>query len=414
MRIALISGTLPPAWSPEGDHALHLCAHLAAKGCEISVLTTQGNRPPQLPAGVEVDDSMQQWAWAELPRLVGFLRQAKPDVVFLHYIGTLFDNHAMITFAPTITRFILGRVPFVTQITNAIGAKPARSYKSRLIGNCAAILSGGADDEFGSLLNRSHQVIVFSEHHLRKLEKRQSGLSKRAVLIPPPPILNMSPNDGAVRCRMRQRLGVADNEWLIGNFGYGYEGKGLETLIGAFAIVAKRRQDCKLVLIGRITEDVVDGGGTFKERILRLIAESGCKDRILLTGGYDADSDEGSAYLRAIDICVLPLDVGIQLNNSSLAAALAHGLPIVATRQPCLERPFIDEQNVLLSPPKDCAALAANIERTLDDQKLRDTLTSGAVALSQAWFSWENVIEKTMSAIDTATKLCGGKRGKRA
>ena len=42
-------------------------------------------------------------------------------------------------------------------------------------------------------------------------------------------------------------------------------------------------------------------------------------------------------YLCAADICVLPFNVGVRLNNSSFAAAAAHGLPIVTTRGEMLE-----------------------------------------------------------------------------
>jgi glycosyltransferase involved in cell wall biosynthesis len=345
---------------------------------------------------------MRLWDWSELPILIKFLRRVRPEAVFLYYIGLVYNDRRMITFAPTISMMILGNLPFVTQISNAMGAKPAKTFKSRVGGYFATLLSGGADKEFGTLLKHSDRVIVFSEHHLRKLEKHQPDLSERTVLIPPPPILHMSPNDSAVRNRARQKLGVGPDERLIANFGYGYEGKGLETLIGSFALVAKRRQDCKLALIGRLVENPISGGGTYADQIRKLIAQSGCEDRILVTGGYEADSDEGSAFLRASDICVLPLDGGIQLNNSSLSAALAHGLPILTTRHPQLEQPFLEGQNVLLSPPKDCPALAANIERTLDDEGLRRTLSAGASVLSQTWFSWERAVEQTLSAFATA------------
>ena len=108
MKVAVISAVLPPAWSPEGDYAMHLRTHLATKGCEIDILTSKGYGPQKLPDYVRVHDWMQRWSWQELPRLMKFLRRLRQDVVFLHYIGWVYNDYRMITFAPTVSRFVLG------------------------------------------------------------------------------------------------------------------------------------------------------------------------------------------------------------------------------------------------------------------------------------------------------------------
>jgi hypothetical protein len=87
---------------------MELCSHLAAKGCEIDVLTSKGYGHQKLPDRVQVHDWMQRWSWQELPRLIKFFRQVRPDAVFLYYIGFVYDDHRMITFAPTVSRFVLG------------------------------------------------------------------------------------------------------------------------------------------------------------------------------------------------------------------------------------------------------------------------------------------------------------------
>ena len=78
------------------------------------------------------------------------------------------------------------------------------------------------------------------------------------------------------------------------------------------------------------------------------------------------------------DLCVLPIDIGIQLNNSSFAAAAAAGLPIVTTRGPHLEAPFVHGRNALFCPPKDPAALADAIRAVADDEALRRRLSKAA------------------------------------
>ena len=117
----------------------------------------------------------------------------------------------------------------------------------------------------------------------------------------------------------------------------------------------------------------------------------------MITIEFDANSDEGSAFLRATDICVFPFDNGVQLNNSSLSAALAHGMPIVSTRGRYLESPFIDGRNLLLCPPKSPNAMAEAMLRLANDAALRATLSAGASELATEWFAWERTLELLFS-----------------
>ena len=88
----------------------------------------------------------------------------------------------------------------------------------------------------------------------------------------------------------------------------------------------------------------------------------GIQDKVTWTG----DTEQASLYLHASDLCVLPFDLGIAMNNSSFAAAAAHGLPIISTRGRILERYFAHEENVFLCPPQDPHALAAAIQTLID------------------------------------------------
>ncbi len=120
---------------------------------------------------------------------------------------------------------------------------------------------------------------------------------------------------------------------------------------------------------------------------------------MIWTEGYQWDSEEASLFLRATDICVLPFDYGVTLNRSSLAAAAAHGLPIITTKGERLESPFKDGENVLLCPPKDPTALASAIEALLRDERLQERLRKGAADLANQWFSWDRTVERTIHAL---------------
>ena len=106
--------------------------------------------------------------------------------------------------------------------------------------------------------------------------------------------------------------------------------------------------------------------------------------------------------LRAADICVMPIDIGVQLNNSSFAAAATDGLPVVATQGDMLESPFPHRRNVFLCPPKDARAMATAIKILVDSPALRASLRDGVLQLAREWFSWDLATDRTVAALQTS------------
>ena len=102
-------------------------------------------------------------------------------------------------------------------------------------------------------------------------------------------------------------------------------------------------------------------------------------------------------YLCSADVCVLPFEEGVQLNNSSFVAAAAHGLPIITTRGAMVEAPFMHQKNAFLCPPQKPEVMAAAIETLMDQPDLRQHLRVGALQLVQKWFSWDRAIERMIA-----------------
>jgi glycosyltransferase involved in cell wall biosynthesis len=344
---------------------------------------------------------MRDWSWSDLPRLGRFLKRCAPDAILLIYIGWIYNYHPMITFAPTVAKALLPGVPFVTQFENASGALPERmSPLARVIRKGVAGWAGrrNVDYYFGTLLRDSDRIIVLSDLHRAQLSEFLAGVNEKSVLIPPPPILYVAPEDnGAARRRGRERLGVKSEEFLIVYLGYIYPGKGIETLLHAFHMVTCRRGDVRLVLVGGVISMEDPEHPFYAQEVQELPRQLGIEDRVTWTGEYAWDSEEASVYLRAADACVLPFDRGVYLNNSSFAAAAAHGLPIITTQGKKSEPVFIHQGNVWLCPPKNPEEMAGAIETLMKDPALRARLGAGARALARDWFSWEKAIERTIA-----------------
>lgn len=377
----------------EADHAFHLCTRLAEAGVEVRVLTTQGNIAINRP-GLTTLPVIQQWSWKALPVVARQLWRIAPDAILLLYSGgPQYHYHPMITFLPTVAKAIRPQSPFVTQFENA--------YPPHWTTLVERIVRKGISpwvDAFGTLLAQSHRVIVLSEHQYSALAKHYPGVEKKSVLLPPPPIMEIAPeSNGLTRERGRKLLGVKPGEFLLIYFGYIYQGKGVETLLQAFQTVANQGRAIRLALVG--SEVALPARPHYGQEMRTLSKQLGIGDQVIWTGGYAWDSDEGSVYLRSADACVLPFDKGIQLNNSSFAAAAAHGLPIVTTQGTTLESPFIPSENVLLSHPQDPSALAAAITTLLDSPALCHRLGHGALQLAYEWFSWKKTVQRTITTL---------------
>lgn len=406
MKVLVISAAFPPFRAGESEHALHLCSRLADQGLELHLLTTRGGRiAPGL--AFTVWPIMRDWSWLDLPRLARFLKRCAPDAVLLMYSGWLYNDHPMITFAPTLARRLLPNVRFVTQMEigtgstwHGIGVRAARKAAQHWVG------SRGVDYAFGTLLRDCHQLIVLSELHLAFFSSRLPGVEERSLLIPPPPLMKISARGPATRARGRTLLGATGREFLLVFFGYADRSKGIETLFRAVELVTRHDRQARLVMVGGAREMAGGPSSRFGQDIDRheqemraFAGEIGIGEKVVWTSGYSWNSDEGSTLLRAADAAVLPFEGGVTLNRSSLAAVAAHELPIVTTRGAQVESPFRDRENVLLCPPRDVEPLAAAIQSLIDDSALRERLSLGAAKLAGEWFSWERAVERTMLAL---------------
>jgi glycosyltransferase involved in cell wall biosynthesis len=401
MRVLVISGAFPPMQLAEANHTLHLCQNLAQHNLEICLLTTRGAVIDGLP--FSVNPIMRDWSWAEVPRFVRFVRQCSPDAVLMIYIGFIYNDHPMATFAPTMCKFALPGIPFVTQFEGVMGAPPDRcSVATRVIRKLVTrwVHPEGVDYEFGTLLRDSDGVIVLAGRHESKLAMLHPPTARKCILIPPPPIIRMADGgNGVPRQSGRALLRVGPDEFVLVYYGYIYSNKGLETLLQAFQLLGNRGRRARLVIAGGVPAHLYEQRLSYVKELKELAAALRIQADIIWTGQTDWDREEASLYLHAADVCVLPFDEGVAMNNSTFAAAAAHGLPIISTRGKTLEQFFLHGENVFLCPPRDPEALAVAIQTVMDQPELRGRLASGASKLSREWFSWDRAVERTLATL---------------
>jgi glycosyltransferase involved in cell wall biosynthesis len=311
----------------------------------------------------------------------------------------------MATFVPTFTKMARPGVPFVVQFENMMGAPPDRcDLTTRVLRKVVKRLVGaaGVDYEFGTLLRDSDGVIVLGGRHETQLARLRPETMDKCVLIPPPPIVRMCNGPkGLAREAGRARLGVGLDDFVLAYFGYVYPNKGLETLLPAFQRVHSQGRRARLVIAGGVPSHLHEERVSYMKELEELARTLGIDGEVTWTGFLSWDSDDASRYLYAADACILPFDQGVSMNNSTFAAAAAHGLPIISTHGKSIERFFLHGENVFLCPPQDPAALATAIQPVMDQPELRARLAAGALRMSGEWFSWDRAVERIVATLQS-------------
>jgi glycosyltransferase involved in cell wall biosynthesis len=164
------------------------------------------------------------------------------------------------------------------------------------------------------------------------------------------------PAEANERDALRRALGLPDGLLAVYT-GRLLRGKGLGTLLAAFAAVALERPDVQLVLVGS-----GDGQSLSVEDELRARASAApLAGRVVFAGRRERVAD----WLRACDLFVFPsVFEGLGI---SLVEALSCGLPAIGSRTGGIVDVIADGRSGVLVPPGDAVALADALRALLAD-----------------------------------------------
>ena len=158
-----------------------------------------------------------------------------------------------------------------------------------------------------------------------------------------------------MRTAMRKKLGIADDELLIGNISGLRKIKGVECFVEATALARKNHPNLRFVLIG---------DGDIRLEIAAMVAEKKLQDAFILAGAIE----DVRPYLAAMDIAVLS-SFAEGFSNSLLEYMVA-GLPIIATDVGG-NREALSGTGILVqagSPDQIASAITSLLDPALRDQ----------------------------------------------
>jgi glycosyltransferase involved in cell wall biosynthesis len=222
------------------------------------------------------------------------------------------------------------------------------------------------------------------------------GVPPERVFVVPngvdPEAFSPRPPDPALRAQ----YGVGDR-YLIGyvsNLDHPREGQ--ETLIEATALLVEAGRDVACLIIGE---------GKRREHLQDVAAASGVADRIVFTGAVP--HEQVPAMYALLDAFVVPRRderAARLVTPLKPFEAMAMARPMIVADLPALTEVAPDGERSLAYPAEDAAALAAAVERLMDDPSLAARLGQAGrawVTRERTWASngprWTSIYESVLA-----------------
>ncbi len=180
---------------------------------------------------------------------------------------------------------------------------------------------------------------------------------------------------------LRKRLGIKDDEIVVGKVGRLFPLKGHIYLLQVAPSIIKKFPRVKFLLVG---------DGILREKLERIVREKGMADRFIFTGLVPPQ--DIPAYISLMDVVVhTSLREGLA---RVIPQGLAEGKPVVTWAVDGAEEVVEDGETGFLIPPRDIQRLEDSIIRLLKDVSLRKKMGERGKRKVDPLFRIETMVEK--------------------
>jgi glycosyltransferase involved in cell wall biosynthesis len=229
-----------------------------------------------------------------------------------------------------------------------------------------------ANFSMGRLLARTDGLVAYSPR-IRDLDVAHHGYpGERTAVLPP----GVDQYAGPVH-DLRQELGIAPEERVIGIIGRLKPDRGYDMVLNAFKILKERVDRVKLVIVGRSSQ--------IEESINKPLTALGLQKDVVLAG-YRLD--DYFSMISTFDLFVM-MRAGSDGTARALREVMAAGKPAIVSGRGML--PDLVEEGVDGFVVNDAPSLARRMEQVLVDDVLRARL--GAAAEKKALEKWDYALQ---------------------
>ena len=356
----------PPHMGGIETHLQALCGELTKSlDLHVVVASDDRNRSEEVRDGVAISRVPTRLTLAATPwcpGMVAEIRRSRAEILHIHlpnpmavlaYLASGFRGHVVVTYhSDTVRQKVLGALfqPFLHQCLRASSAIIATSPDYR----------------------RTSTVLA---RYLDRCEVIPYGIA----LDP------FSNSDAGAIAKLREQFG----ERLVISVGRLVYYKGFEFLIRAMRQVR-----------GRL---LIVGDGPLRADLEKLTRDLDLDNKVTFAG--EIQNDRIIPYYHAARIFALASVARSEAFGIVQIEAMAAGLPVVNTR---LDSgvPFVSlhEQTGLTVPPEDPEALAAAINRLLDNPALRESLGAAGRLRARQEFSLDAMTTRTLALYESVRK----------
>jgi glycosyltransferase involved in cell wall biosynthesis len=237
-------------------------------------------------------------------------------------------------------------------------------------------------EKFLQLYGSMDALVCHSTHIRTRLIEEFKVTPERIHVIPHGPLFYDLPEQ--TDAPLRTRYGIAPRQQIVLWQGLIFPYKGVDVLLQAWHAVEQQSHEGTLVIVGTGAPDLLE---QIRVEVARLSLQ-----RVVLDLQYISSEDLVAMY-RAASVVVYPYRN--ITTSGALATGLALGKAIVASDLPVFRELLTDEQQALLTPPGDAAALANALARLLQDAALRERLGAAVRAMNFGDASWDNIADAT-------------------
>jgi len=358
LKVLHVGKYYPPYMGGIETHLQALSRELA-KAVDLRVIVSNSQRRTSLetPDGVNllrVATPLTLFSTPLCPAMVGAIRNSAADLIHIH----LPNPTAVMAYLASGHR------------GKAIFTYHSDTVKQKVLGLLFQPLLDAA-------LRRSSAIIATSPNYLQT-SPVLAQVRDRCHVIPYGIELSQFEHcDPATAGQIRQQYG----ERLVISVGRLVYYKGFEYLIRAMAQV-----NGKLLIVG---------DGPLRADLQRLASELGIAEKIVFVG--EVQNERVIPYYRASQVFALASVARSEAFGIVQIEAMASGLPVVNT---ALDSgvPFVslDGQTGLTVAPANPEAMAAALNRLLDDAELRQTLGSAGIRRARQEFSLDTMVGRTL------------------
>ncbi|MBI3950637.1 MAG: glycosyltransferase family 4 protein [Acidobacteria bacterium] len=383
MRVAVLCPDFPPDRSGLADHTAALAEHLAAH-VEVIIITSQHQAGDEIEplTRIRVLTQIPRWDWPGIQIVSRLLRQLEPDWLLVQYVPHMYGRGGVNLMLPLWLWWWRWRGGAVLLLIHELyipwSLAPRRIFAA-VAQRLMLVMSIAA----------ARRVGVSTEVWHRKLERLFPFWRSRFHHLPTPSNIPVAQLSESERTSVRQQIGLASDELVLGYFGTLHDSKLMEYVMESLHRLETAGQRARLLCIGPASEELIQSLNGISHQ---------WNDRVICTGYLE--SSRVSQYLSVTDIFLLPLIDGVSSRRSSLMAAFSHKVPIVATFGEGTDRTLLESAALALSPVEDESAFLENVCALAADETRRRQLGEAGGKLYQNQFGWPIVIRRLLSMLE--------------